>query len=195
MPFTLLQILNRSDQLQISENDVEVLMSNLLKSLSFVHDHNVMHRDVKPANILVDQELNVKLCDFGLARTMEQDERQILVTKGELQTEHLPEEGKLKTRPKRRLSSHVVSRFYRPPEIVMAQSRYDEKVDLWSAGCILQEMILCQRNYKQYVNSDQRIMFPASSCYPLSPKEDSTGPVEGDLLTIICRILGKLTEE
>mmetsp|Transcript_5424 Transcript_5424/g.8399 ORF Transcript_5424/g.8399 Transcript_5424/m.8399 type:complete len:94 (+) Transcript_5424:399-680(+) len=73
MPLTLYDLLSNSDELHIGEKDVLTLTNNLLKALSFVHEHNVMHRDIKPSNILIDHSLNVKICDFGLARISKSD--------------------------------------------------------------------------------------------------------------------------
>jgi serine/threonine protein kinase len=68
MPMTLYQRLNDSGEKPLTKDDVKILLYNLLRSLSFIHSAGVMHRDIKPCNILVDEELNVKICDFGFSR-------------------------------------------------------------------------------------------------------------------------------
>ena len=71
-----------------------------------------MHRDLKPSNVLVDENCDVKLCDFGLARTVD-------VT----------------------MTGYVSMRHYRAPETMLTWQKYTVQVDMWSAGCILAEMI------------------------------------------------------
>ena len=54
----------------LTENVTITILYKLLCALKFIHKANVMHRDFKPGNILIDQELTIKICDFGLARTL-----------------------------------------------------------------------------------------------------------------------------
>ena len=72
----------------------------------------------------------------------------------------------------RELSSHVVTRWYRAPEVILMEKEYDESIDLWSAGCILSEMISSSEQY-QYADkssdADGNFLFPGQSCFPLSP--------------------------
>lgn len=62
-------ILERDDQIDFTEKHLVIIMYNLLCSLNFMHSANVMHRDLKPDNILIDKECGTHICDFGLART------------------------------------------------------------------------------------------------------------------------------
>ena len=55
---------------EFEEDHVKLILYNILCSMNFLHSTNVMHRDIKPGNILVDRQGGVKICDFGLARTM-----------------------------------------------------------------------------------------------------------------------------
>lgn len=68
----------------------------------------------------------------------------------------------------RALSNHVVSRFYRPPEIILMEKHYDASIDIWSAGCIFAELLTCAHANKKLSMKD-KILFPGRSCYPLSP--------------------------
>lgn len=72
-----------------------------------------MHRDLKPSNILINENCDLKICDFGLARIQEPQ-----------------------------MTGYVSTRYYRAPEIMLTWRRYNEKVDMWSVGCIFAEMLL-----------------------------------------------------
>lgn len=73
-------------------------------------------------------------------------------------------------RTKKKLTRHVVSRWYRAPEVILIEKNYTNKIDIWSAGCIaaeLQEML--KENNDNYLCRGP--LFPGTSCFPLSPKE------------------------
>jgi len=70
MEIDLKTLLNRSDKVKLSEDIITHILYNLLSALKFLHSANVMHRDIKPSNILVDEDCNVKICDFGLSRSL-----------------------------------------------------------------------------------------------------------------------------
>ncbi|KAL4629757.1 mitogen-activated protein kinase 15 isoform X1 [Arapaima gigas] len=97
------------------------IMYQVLKATKFLHSGNVIHRDQKPSNILLDTDCFVKLCDFGLARSL----CMIQEDAG-----NPP------------LTEYVATRWYRAPEILLGSSRYTKGVDMWSVGCILGEMLL-----------------------------------------------------
>jgi serine/threonine protein kinase len=81
--------------------------------LKYLHSAGVIHRDLKPSNILVNENCDLKICDFGLAR---------------IQESHM--------------TGYVSTRYYRAPEIMLTWRKYTEKVDMWSAGCIFAELFL-----------------------------------------------------
>ena len=89
---------------------VKSFMYQLLLGLQFCHSRNVMHRDLKPQNILVSKTGELKLADFGLAKAF--------------------------GLPMNQFSDEVVTLWYRPPEVLMGAKMYDTSVDMWSAGCI-----------------------------------------------------------
>ncbi|XP_019409291.1 PREDICTED: mitogen-activated protein kinase 15 isoform X1 [Crocodylus porosus] len=97
------------------------ILYQLLKATKFIHSGNVIHRDQKPSNILLDTDCFVKLCDFGLARSLCQ----------------LHEDQGNPT-----LTEYVATRWYRAPEILLSSHSYTKGVDMWSIGCILGEMLL-----------------------------------------------------
>eukprot|EP00356_Strombidium_inclinatum_P010057 CAMPEP_0170493260 /NCGR_PEP_ID=MMETSP0208-20121228/13611_1 /TAXON_ID=197538 /ORGANISM="Strombidium inclinatum, Strain S3" /LENGTH=153 /DNA_ID=CAMNT_0010769159 /DNA_START=363 /DNA_END=824 /DNA_ORIENTATION=+ len=152
MPFSLLTLF-KTRQEPLSEKDVRKLLCNLLEAVHFIHTAGLMHRDLKPANILVGHDLKVKLCDFGLAQRVDPDGHSDDV---------------------RTLLSHVQSRYYRAPEIILLEPHYDHKIDLWSLGCILGELLLRAEDYSIRENPT-KVLFPGSSCYPLSPVSSTAG--------------------
>ncbi|EAW12718.1 mitogen-activated protein kinase mpkC [Aspergillus clavatus NRRL 1] len=84
----------------------------ILRGLKYIHSANVIHRDLKPTNILINENCDLKICDFGLARLQEPQ-----------------------------MTGYVSTRYYRAPEIMLTWQRYGVQVDIWSAGCILAEML------------------------------------------------------
>ncbi len=95
-------------------HEVKSFTYQILQGTAFCHAHRVMHRDLKPQNLLIDSKGNIKLADFGLARAF-----------------GLP----IKT-----YTHEVVTLWYRCPEILLGQKQYSLGVDLWSTGCIFAEM-------------------------------------------------------
>jgi serine/threonine protein kinase len=116
----------------------------VLKYLSSVH---ILHRDLKPENILSDNDFNIKLCDFGLARSGLSEP-----SFTDLNKETVPQ-------PKS-LTLHVVSRWYRAPEIILMQTKYDASIEMWSVGCIMGELISEHRlNKKIQITRPRRALF------------------------------------
>ena len=86
--------------------------------------------------------------------------------------EALLRERPMRKKQKRALSNHVISRWYRPPEIIMIEKNYNQAVDMWSLGCVLAEMIKCTETYRSTMEHvDKRFIFPGSSCFPLTPSK------------------------
>ena len=83
-----------------------------MRGLKYVHSAGVVHRDLKPSNILVNENCDLKICDFGLARIQDPQ-----------------------------MTGYVSTRYYRAPEIMLTWQKYDVEVDVWSAGCIFAEML------------------------------------------------------
>ncbi|KII74027.1 Cyclin-dependent kinase 3 [Thelohanellus kitauei] len=91
------------------------MLNQILSGTAYCHSHRIIHRDIKPQNILVDVDGNVKLADFGLARCF--------------------------GIPLRQYTHEVVTLWYRAPEILLRDDYYSSSVDIWSIGCIFAEML------------------------------------------------------
>lgn len=70
MPVDLQKVLDNGDCIEMSEEHVKTLSYKLISALNFIHSSNIVHRDLKPSNILIDDWCNLKLCDFGLSRSL-----------------------------------------------------------------------------------------------------------------------------
>ena len=90
-----------------------------------MHSKNIIHRDIKNANILVSAKGELKFADFGLARDLKPD----------YVDERTGQVMKFRYTPK------VVTQFYRPPENCLLTHNYNEKVDIWSCACVFAELI------------------------------------------------------
>lgn len=104
----------RSKQALLDEH-CQYFIYQILRGLKYVHSAKVLHRDLKPSNILLNANCDLCICDFGLARSM--------VERGRMMT------------------SYVVTRWYRAPELLLNSEEYAASIDMWSVGCILAEII------------------------------------------------------
>ncbi|KAK9120168.1 hypothetical protein Scep_018261 [Stephania cephalantha] len=102
--------------IKFTESQIKCYMKQLLLGLEHCHNQGVLHRDIKGSNLLIDNEGVLKIADFGLAAFYD------------------PTNGQPMT-------SRVVTLWYRPPELLLGATFYGVGVDLWSAGCILAEML------------------------------------------------------
>lgn len=98
---------------KITDNQIIQYCKQLLSAVNHLHNNNIYHRDLKPDNILV-QDGNVYICDFGSSRNVSDAHNMTCI---------------------------VQSAWYRAPEILLNTKEYNEKIDMWSVGCIIAEMI------------------------------------------------------
>eukprot|EP01100_Stratorugosa_tubuloviscum_P012934 TRINITY_DN628_c1_g2_i1.p1 TRINITY_DN628_c1_g2~~TRINITY_DN628_c1_g2_i1.p1 ORF type:complete len:410 (+),score=208.23 TRINITY_DN628_c1_g2_i1:115-1344(+) len=99
----------------------QYIMYQLLKAIKYMHSASVLHRDMKPSNLLLNADCFLKVADFGLARSIAALEKN---------AEANPV-----------LTDYVATRWYRAPEILLGSTRYTKGVDIWSIGCILGELL------------------------------------------------------
>ncbi|KAL4133816.1 hypothetical protein PRIC2_004132 [Phytophthora ramorum] len=112
----------------LTDEHVAHFMRQILRALAYLHSANVLHRDLKPSNILVTSTCEAKICDLGLARYVDYSKAKPI--KGAPPDDLFVE-----------LTEYVVTRWYRAPEILLDGCWYDKPSDLWSAGCILGELL------------------------------------------------------
>ncbi|CAM9164178.1 unnamed protein product [Ectocarpus fasciculatus] len=108
---------------------MKALLRQLLEILAFIHDNKYVHRDIKCSNLLIDNNLQLKLADFGLARRLSE----------------VPAD----------LTNRVITLWYRPPELLLGATRYGPSVDCWGVGCIFAELIIGKPLFPTKVELEQ----------------------------------------
>ncbi|RKP23198.1 mitogen activated protein kinase [Syncephalis pseudoplumigaleata] len=104
---------------ELSDDHCQYFIYQTLRALKCMHAASVLHRDLKPSNLLLNANCDLKVCDFGLARSANFDEE----NNAGFMTEY------------------VATRWYRAPEIMLTFKEYTKAIDVWSVGCILAEML------------------------------------------------------
>lgn len=106
---------------------LQFFVYQLLRGLKYVHSANILHRDLRPSNVLLNSKNQLKIGDFGLARTTSDTDF---------------------------MTEYVVTRWYRAPELLLNCSEYTAAIDIWSVGCILGEIMTGQPLFpgKDYVH-------------------------------------------
>jgi len=130
----------------MQEEHVKCYFKQLLEGLHYLHSNNILHRDIKTSNLLINNKGILKLADFGLARPISETDP-----------------GKY--------TNKVITLWYRPPELLLGTEEYGAEVDMWSAGCILGELL----------SQDKRAILQ--------------GNTEADQLDRIFKLIGTPTEE
>lgn len=177
-----------------------VITYTMLLGLKYIHSAGVWHRDLKPANVLIFENGQAKLCDFGLARSVENApvlaENKVIENsdKSIKARPRLKKDSKVKSN----LTSHVVTRWYRAPEVILIEKSYTSKIDVWSLGCIFAELLMTMKEFSE-TPLERKPFFPGQSCFPLSPDSNAKLQKSGflvdaaDQLIMILKKLGTPT--
>ena len=113
----------------------QYIMWQSLKALKYMHSANLLHRDMKPSNLLLNSDCLMKVADFGLARSMTPTDGPTgAPAQAAFRVQADPSEATV-------LTDYVATRWYRAPEILLGSTDYSYGVDMWAVGCILGEML------------------------------------------------------
>ncbi|KAK9474003.1 kinase-like domain-containing protein [Dipodascopsis tothii] len=111
--------------------EVKLYTYQLFRSLAYIHSQGICHRDIKPQNLLLDPATGIlKLCDFGSAKILVAGEPNV---------------------------SYICSRYYRAPELIFGATNYTTKIDVWSTGCVMAELMLGQPLFPGESGIDQLV--------------------------------------
>ncbi|KAL1984791.1 hypothetical protein VTN96DRAFT_8732 [Rasamsonia emersonii] len=110
---------------RFTEPQIKCYMLQLLEGVRYLHENRILHRDMKAANLLINNKGILQIADFGLAR---------------LYDEPPPQPGKGGGEARRDYTPLVVTRWYRPPELLLQLRRYTTAIDMWGVGCVFGEM-------------------------------------------------------
>lgn len=125
---------------------IQSFMRDLLQGVAFCHSRNVLHRDLKPQNLLISRDKELKLADFGLGRAF--------------------------GIPVKKFTHEVVTMWYRSPDVLLGSTQYGTSVDMWSVGCIFAEMATGRPLFAGRNDADQLLLIfrflgtPNSSIWP-----------------------------
>lgn len=120
---------SRGDRGQLDYITIKSFMYQLLQGIAFCHENRVLHRDLKPQNLLINSKGQLKLGDFGLARAF--------------------------GIPVNTFSNEVVTLWYRAPDVLLGSRTYNTSIDIWSAGCIMAEMYTGRPLFPGTTNEDE----------------------------------------
>ncbi|KAI0343226.1 Pkinase-domain-containing protein [Trametopsis cervina] len=136
MEADLHQIIKSGQKLTIEH--VQYFVYQILRGMKYIHSASVVHRDLKPGNLLVNADCELKICDFGLSRGFDA----------------VPDEGASM------MTEYVATRWYRAPEIMLAYRSYGTAVDVWAIGCIVAELMVGRPLFKgkDYVDQMNKIL-------------------------------------
>lgn len=112
-------------------SNIKDLAKQFIEGVEYLHHRSVLHRDIKGSNILLDNNGQLKLADFGLARTYQKRRRDLDYT------------------------NRIITLWYRPPEILLGSTVYGAAVDMWSAGCVLVELFTSKAIFPGRTEIDQ----------------------------------------
>ncbi|KAI8913484.1 kinase-like domain-containing protein [Gorgonomyces haynaldii] len=102
---------------KLTNQHFQYFLYQILRGLKWLHSADIVHRDLKPGNLLVNSDCELRICDFGLARGIQEVNAHLVNTE------------------------YVATRYYRAPEVVLSPKHYSKAIDIWSVGCIFGEML------------------------------------------------------
>ncbi|KAG6857099.1 hypothetical protein H0H87_009660 [Tephrocybe sp. NHM501043] len=114
-----------NDRVKLVPSQIKLYMKQLLEGTEYMHRNHILHRDMKAANLLISNTGELRIADFGLARSYDTSVSRTM------------KDGQLK---ERRYTNCVVTRWYRPPELLLGARQYGGEVDIWGIGCVMGEM-------------------------------------------------------
>ena len=114
---TLLEVLEKSPE-GLNPKLIRSFVFQMCKAVHYLHLNNIIHRDVKPENLLIDENMKLKLCDFGFARKITLNNNNNINA----------------------MTDYVATRWYRSPELLLSKGIYGPEVDYWAIGCIMGEL-------------------------------------------------------
>lgn len=127
---------------ELSDEHIQYFIYQILRGVLFLHSAEVVHRDLRPANILANKNCDLKICDLGMDHGVFKDDDnsvQKLIDNPNLNIELSSE--MIYDDSKKDLTEKVIARWYRAPECILSPNTYTKAVDIWSIGCIFAELL------------------------------------------------------
>mmetsp|Transcript_6045 Transcript_6045/g.7898 ORF Transcript_6045/g.7898 Transcript_6045/m.7898 type:complete len:672 (+) Transcript_6045:73-2088(+) len=130
---------------KFTREEVKCFFYQLACGIRYLHSKNICHRDLKSSNLLISSSHVLKITDFGLSRELTKSSKD-----GMVNSIRQGSKG-----GNRRYTTNVITLWYRPPELLLGNSEYNFAVDMWSVGCILAELLLCNAIFPGKNETDQ----------------------------------------